>query len=60
MRELPIDPILKARAEALFREAAKQVRTDAVSDYRAKKATELEKMARLRAMRTANVCCCRL
>jgi hypothetical protein len=49
------DPVLKARAEQLFREVAKRERADARVDYRAKQAAELEKMARLRAVSAAAV-----
>jgi hypothetical protein len=47
------DPILKARAERLFRPPADEAKPDAASDYKAKQDAEREKMARLRAARLA-------
>jgi hypothetical protein len=47
--------VLKARAEAAFRAIAQQVREDAIAEYKAKHEAELDKAARLRAMRLAVV-----
>ena len=44
---------LRARAQAAFRVVAAQVREDAVTEYRAKHQAEVDKAARLRAMRMA-------
>jgi uncharacterized protein YukE len=52
MSQKRLDPEMKARAEALSRIAA-QVREAAVSEYKAKHQTEVDKAARLRALRMA-------
>ncbi len=44
---------LRARAQAEFRVVAAQVREDAVTEYRVKHQAEVDKAARLRAMRMA-------
>ena len=45
----------RARAESAFRriEVTPETRASAIDEYKAKQAAELEKMARLRAMRMA-------
>jgi hypothetical protein len=43
----------KARAEAIFRKAAEDARSDAMADYRSRQQAEIDKAARLKAMRMA-------
>jgi len=43
----------KARAEAIFRKAAEDARSDAMADYRSRQQAEIDKAARLKAMRIA-------
>ena len=47
------DPILKARAAALFRPLPDENKPTALAEYEARQAAEREKMARLRAARLA-------